>query len=74
MMAVDVSFASGFSAGKPKVLFEGPWLPTPLLSANYDVSRDGKRFLMLKAAEPENGARQIVVVQNWFEVLKKRNK
>ena len=74
MMAVDVSFVSGFSAGKPKVLFEGPWLPTPLTASNYDVSRDGKRFLMLKAAEPENGARQIVVVQNWFEVLKKRNK
>jgi len=71
---VDVSFASGFSAGKPKVLFEGPWLPTPLTASNYDVSRDGKRFLMLKSAEHDNGARQIVVVQNWFEVLKKRNK
>jgi serine/threonine-protein kinase len=74
MMAVDVSFVSGFSAGKPKVLFDDPWLPTPLTSSNYDVSRDGKRFLMLKPAEPDNGARQIVVVQNWFEVLKKRNK
>ena len=74
MMAVDVSFASGFSAGKPKKLFEGPWLPTPLTVANYDVSRDGKRFLMLKAAEPDNPARHIVVVQNWLEVLKKRNK
>jgi serine/threonine-protein kinase len=74
MMVVDVSFESGFSAGKPQVLFEGPWLPTPLTSANYDVSRDGKRFLMLKPAEHDNGARQIVVVQNWFEVLRKRNK
>ncbi|MBZ5622037.1 MAG: protein kinase [Acidobacteriia bacterium] len=74
MMAVDVSFASGFSAGKPRVLLEGPWLPTPLTTANYDVSRDGKRFLMLKSAAQDNGARQIVVVQNWFEVLKKRNR
>jgi serine/threonine-protein kinase len=74
LMAVDVSFVSGFSAGKPKVLLEGPWLPTPLTTANYDASPDGKRFLMLKPAEPDNGARHIVVVQNWFEVLKKRNK
>ena len=74
MMSVDVSFTPGFSAAKPKKLFEGPWLPTPLTVANYDVSRDGKRFLMLKAAEPDNTARHIVVVQNWFEVLKKRNK
>ena len=35
LMAVDVSGASGFSAGKPKVLFEGPWLPTPLTSATF---------------------------------------
>jgi hypothetical protein len=59
---------------KSAKLFEGPWLPTPLTVANYDVSRDGKRFLMLKAAASDNTARYIVVVQNWFEVLKKRNK
>jgi Tol biopolymer transport system component/predicted Ser/Thr protein kinase len=74
MMSVEVSLAPGFSAGKPKTLFEGPWLPSPMTGADYDVSSDGKRFLMLKAAEPENPARHIVVVQNWFEVLKKRNK
>ncbi|MBZ5620760.1 MAG: protein kinase [Acidobacteriia bacterium] len=74
MMAVDVLLTPGFSAGKPKILFEGPWLPSPMTGADYDVSSDGKRFLMLKAAEPESGPRQIVVVQNWFEVLKRRNK
>jgi len=71
---VDVTFTPGFSAAKPKELFEGAWLRTPLTVPNYDVSRDGKRFLMLKAAEPYNTSRHIVVVQNWFEVLKKRNK
>jgi hypothetical protein len=41
---------------------------------NYDVSRDGQRFLMLKPADQDEGARQIVVVQNWLEELKRRTK
>jgi hypothetical protein len=39
---------------------------------NYDVSRDGQRFLMLKSADQDEGARQIVVIQNWLEELKRR--
>jgi serine/threonine-protein kinase len=74
MMAVDVSFTPIFSAGKPRMLFEGPWLPSPMTGANYDVSSDGKRFVMLKAVEPESSARHIVVVQNWLDALKKRSK
>ena len=74
MMAVPVTLQPAFSAGKPVVLFGGPWLPSPLTSANYDVSSDGKHFLMLKPADQDEGARQIVVVQNWFEELKKRKK
>jgi hypothetical protein len=55
------------------VLFEGRFLPTPLTAPNYDVSPDGQRFLMLKAAEPEGeGPTQINVVFNWFEELKRR--
>jgi Tol biopolymer transport system component/tRNA A-37 threonylcarbamoyl transferase component Bud32 len=72
MMAVPVHFQPSFSAAKPVVLFEGPWLPTPRTSPNYDVSRDGQRFLMLKSADEDQGAQQIVVVQNWLEELKQR--
>jgi serine/threonine-protein kinase len=72
MMAVTVTLQPGFSLGKPTVLFEGPWLPTSRTLSNYDVSRDGQRFLMLKAADEDRGAQQIVVVQNWFEELKRR--
>jgi Tol biopolymer transport system component len=74
MMAVPVTLQPGFSAGKPVVLFEGPWLPSPLTFSNYDVSRDGQRFLILKPADQDEGARQIVVVQNWLEELKRRKK
>jgi len=72
MMAAAVTLKPEFSAGKPEALFEGPWLPTLATPPNYDVSRDGQRFLMLKPADEDQGARQIVVVQNWFEELKRR--
>ena len=39
---------------------------------NYDVSRDGQRFLMVKASEQTEAATQINIVLNWFEELKRR--
>jgi Tol biopolymer transport system component len=51
MMVVDFTAQPTFSAGKPKLLFQGPYVPTPQTLPNYDVSPDGQRFLMLKAAE-----------------------
>ena len=74
-MAVEITTQSGFSVGKPKVLFEGRYLPNPgpiSVSSNYDVSPDGQRFLMLKAGGQEQAATQINVVLNWFEELKRR--
>jgi hypothetical protein len=71
MMAVDTGSgtSSGLTAGKPRMLFELPYLPT----ANYDVSRDGQRFLMLKPTEQAQAApTQINVVLNWFEELKQK--
>jgi Tol biopolymer transport system component len=73
MMAVEIATHPGFAAGKPRVLFEGPYLPTPLTAANYDVSPDGQRFLMLKPVEQaQTAATQINVVLNWFEELKQK--
>ena len=73
MMAVDVATQPSFSAGKPHLLFEGPYLPTRLTFPNYDVSRDGQSFLMLKPVEQSEAApTQINVVLNWFEELKQK--
>jgi dipeptidyl aminopeptidase/acylaminoacyl peptidase len=73
MMAVDIATQSSFSVGKPKVLFEGPYEPTPATFPYYDVSPDGQRFLMLKPSESAQAApTQINVVLNWFEELKRR--
>ena len=73
MMAVDIATQPSFAAGKSRMLFEGPYSPTPLTTSNYDVSPDGQRFLMLKPTEQAQAApTQINVVLNWFEELKQK--
>ena len=62
MMSVDVALA-GTSAriGRPQRLFEGDYLQWA--GANYDVSADGKRFIMVRAA---NASTQTLSVRvNW---------
>jgi eukaryotic-like serine/threonine-protein kinase len=71
MMAVDITTQPGFAAGKPRMLFEGRYELSPVQSANYDVSPDGQRFLMLKPTE-QAAPTQINVVLNWFEELKQK--
>jgi hypothetical protein len=53
---------------------EGPYVTIGGRSSrNYDVSADGKRFLMVKQARATQAAApQIIVVQNWFEELNAR--
>jgi eukaryotic-like serine/threonine-protein kinase len=73
MMAVDIATQHGFAAGKPRMLFEGPYMSSPLTAANYDVSPDGQQFLMVKRSEQAQTApTQINVVLNWFEELKQK--
>ena len=72
MMAVEITTEPTFSAGTPRLLFDGTSVPGGSL-ANYDVAPDGQRFLMLKPVESETSApTQIHVVLNWFEELKQR--
>jgi hypothetical protein len=72
MMAVDIATQPSFAAGKPRMLFEGPYTLAPGQTPNYDVSPDGQRFLMLKPVEQAAGPTQINVVLNWFEELKQK--
>ena len=72
MMAVALDMESGFTAGTPQILFEGPYVPTAFSFPFYDVSADGQRFLMLApVASQTGGATQIHVVLNWAEELKR---
>ena len=72
MMAVEITTEPTFSAGTPKVLFEGDFQRGAVSRANYDVAPDGQRFVMIQVNDPDSGATQINVVLNWFEELKRR--
>ena len=73
MMAVDIAAKVGFVAGKPRMLFEARYELSPVQTTNYDVSRDGQRFLMLKPTDQgQTAPTQINVVLTWFEELKRR--
>jgi len=73
MMAVDATTQPTFSAGKPKMLFEGAYVPSLATMPNYDISADGQRFLMIKPSQQAQAAEtQINVVLNWFEELKQK--
>ena len=66
-MVVPVTSGSEFTAGRPRILFEGPFHNTPGFS--YDVSHDAQRVLVVREAIPSDG-RQIRIVENWFEEMR----
>jgi len=72
MMSVEITPDPSFSAGNPKVLFQGNYVSSAGAFPDFDVSRDGQRFLMLKPVEQAQAApTQIDVVLNWTEELKR---
>ena len=72
MMAVPVQTSPSLVLGTPVKLFEGPYF-IGLAGRTYDVSPDGKRFLMIKNVSPGQTAadQRIVIVENWTEELKR---
>jgi Tol biopolymer transport system component len=71
MMAVDVIGDDPSKWPKPRMLFQGEYLfdTGPI---HFDTARDG-RLLMVKTGTPggNEAPRQFVVVQNWFEELRR---
>jgi serine/threonine protein kinase len=83
MMAVDVSTAPTFSAGRPKELWKGHYShgmssscgAPGATSSNFDVTADGKRFLMIKDDDQDTAtSKQIVVVLGWADELNRFSK
>ena len=62
-----------FRASLPRILFEGNYLWHDLNNwiRSYDLSPDGKRFLMIQSQEEPPPPMKIEIVLNWFEELKR---
>jgi Tol biopolymer transport system component len=73
LMSVRPEAGITWTAGPPAKLFEGPYYAGGGGAAGrtYDVAPDG-RFLMIKPASmPDQIAATVIVVQNWFEELRR---
>jgi serine/threonine-protein kinase len=69
MMAVAVEVqGTYFVAGKPQLLFDGPFDATQ--DMNFDISPDGTYFVMV-VADPDARPTRVNVVLNWHEELKR---
>jgi Tol biopolymer transport system component len=78
MMVVPVSLAGSLQAGRPRLLWEGHYShgmssscgPPGVSSGNYDITADGRRFLMVKDEDQDVYSTKLVVVLNWARELK----
>ena len=72
LMSVGVGRGSTWTAGAPVVVFDHNYYVGATRGVgNYDVSPDGKRFLMMKETTSADVSPGIVVVRNWAEELKR---
>jgi Tol biopolymer transport system component len=80
MMVVETQTAASFAAGRPRELWRGHYShgmssscgPPGATSSNYDVTADGKRFLMIKDEDQDRAAsKQMVVVLGWADGLRR---
>ncbi len=81
VMVVAVKTKPDLRLETPKILFRGTYAAYTLKSYpdpsnTWDISPDGKRFLMIKGPESTAsggaGPSKINIVLNWFEELKQR--
>ena len=68
MMVVDVSGSLDLTLSQPRQLFDQRYVFQNVSLANYDVSPDGQRFVMVK---DEAGSGRLNVVLNWTAGLRK---
>jgi hypothetical protein len=69
LWAVPITPGPTLTAGRPVKVFEGNYGAFNQGRQTYDVSPDGKRFVMIQPVETPT---PIIVVQNWTDELKRR--
>ncbi len=66
-----VTTSPGLELGEPKKLFDGYYLHSNDAGLSYDISNDGKRFLMVRIDNTYKRITELTVVQNWFTELER---
>jgi hypothetical protein len=65
-MAVPVRLHPQFTAGSPRVLFESP---QPWVGSRYDVTADGRRFVLVTDLQRNRVPLHFVVARDWYAAL-----
>jgi len=72
MNAVTVQQGPRPSFGSPQTLFETASLGLEGQQRNFDLSMDGKRFLMVRNLPAPADVPSVVLIRNWFDDLRAR--
>ena len=72
LLAVPVRMQPTFQPGTPPQLFVGRYLSFTGPFRTYDVTPDGKRFLLIRNKEAELAASQLTVALHWSTELRQR--
>lgn len=74
LWAVEVKTRPAFAVGKPRLLFQGKQVGGVgggLQAANYDVTPDGRRFVMVREEERQAEPTQFNIVVNWLNEVRR---
>jgi eukaryotic-like serine/threonine-protein kinase len=73
VMGVRVDIEPAWRSSTPKRIVQGPYyFALPGFGRYFDISLDGRRFLIIKQGSDANAASpQIIVVQHWTEELQR---
>jgi Tol biopolymer transport system component len=71
LFAVDIAAGPGLEIREQRLLFEGSFEVSHESVLSFDLSPDGRRFLMRQRPEGEMVARELVLVLEWFSELER---
>jgi serine/threonine-protein kinase len=71
LFAVDVATGRGLEISGQHLLFEGSFEPSHESALSFDLSPDGRRFLMRQRPEGDMVAQEIVLVLDWSSELER---
>jgi len=71
MSASVVATETAFSVGTRSSILDWPYRGLQRSGRQYDVSPDGQQFLAIKESGTEDASARIIVVQNWFEEVRR---
>jgi len=71
LFAVDIATGPGLEIRQQHLLFEGSFEPSNESALSFDLSPDGRRFLMRQRPEGDMVARELMLVLDWFTELER---